>query len=57
MLGKHKLNKIVCPYCGYKMPLIFSNESNSIGVFITCKGRDCHKDFEVNIKNGIQIKE
>ena len=47
--------KVVCPHCGYKMPLIFKSNSNSNGVFLMCKGRSCKKTFELIIKDGIQI--
>ncbi len=44
-----KRNKIKCPYCGYKMPLYYDENSICKGVFVICKGRMCKKEFEVKI--------
>ena len=55
-----KKNKILCqvrcPVCGYKMPLFYHDRAECTGVTITCKGRNCHAVFELNIKEGKQIR-
>lgn len=48
MLHK-KRKKVKCPYCGYKMPLYYDENSICKGVFIICKGRMCKKEFEIKI--------
>lgn len=40
--------KILCPYCGYSMPLYYTDDSTARGVFVRCKGRNCKKMFEIN---------
>lgn len=54
MTNSNKERKVVCPYCGYSMPLIFDSNSNCYGVFLTCKGRNCKNSFELRIVNGVQ---
>lgn len=42
--------KIVCPYCGYKMPIAYDPARVICqGVYIQCKGRKCKKEFEIRI--------
>lgn len=41
--------KIVCPYCGYRMPIAKSANAIARGLFVKCKGRNCGKTFEINI--------
>lgn len=41
--------KVLCPYCGYAMPLTYSQKASCHGVFIRCKGRGCKKIFEIKI--------
>lgn len=48
--------KVVCPYCGYEMPIWYDESAESDGVTVTCKGRNCHSVFEIKIKFGEQIK-
>lgn len=50
-----KKAQIICPKCGYKMPLFYAEEAESKGVFVTCKGRKCKSTFEVKIREGKQI--
>ena len=47
MMRKRK--KIICPYCGYEMPVFFDEWAVSKGVYIRCKGRNCKKIFEIRI--------
>lgn len=48
--------KIVCPYCGYELPIFFDEETNCENLIAMCKGRNCKKKFIINIKNNTQIK-
>lgn len=48
--------RVVCPYCGYRMPIEYSHDATSKGVFVKCKGAHCKKDFELVIKDGVQYK-
>lgn len=41
--------KVKCPYCGYEMPLTYTEKAVCRGVFIRCKGRSCKKIFEIRI--------
>lgn len=41
--------KIVCPYCGYSMPVYYGKGAYAKGVFVKCKGRKCKKTFEIKI--------
>lgn len=44
-----KLKKIRCPFCGYQMPIFFSDGAECKEVFAKCKGRNCKKIFEIKI--------
>ena len=41
--------RIICPYCGYRMPILRSPDAVSHGLFVKCKGRNCGKIFEINL--------
>jgi len=41
--------KVICPYCGYKMPITFSKDARCNGIFVKCKGKNCKKEFEIKI--------
>ena len=41
--------KIVCPNCGYKMPIEHDVNANCKGIWVKCKGRNCGKTFEIKI--------
>jgi hypothetical protein len=41
--------QIRCPYCGYRMPIYYDPDASAKGIFVRCKGRDCRKEFEVDI--------
>ncbi len=45
----------VCPVCGYKMPISYTEEARCNGALVSCKGRNCHSVFELKIKDGKQI--
>ncbi len=55
-IDKKRYTQVVCPKCGYRMPLFFVDKAECVGVQVTCKGRKCSNIFEVKIKNGQQIK-
>ena len=48
--------RIKCPFCGYAMPIFYSEKATAKGVSVKCKGRNCGKMFEIAIKEGDQIK-
>ena len=48
--------KVTCPACGYEMPITHEPDAECTGVFVTCKGRNCKKIFEVKIREGTQYK-
>ncbi len=51
------LLRVTCPECGYEMPIFYDGKSaNSMGVKVSCKGRNCHAFFEIKIKDGKQIR-
>lgn len=54
---KHKgILRVICPECGYTMPVFYDKQAESQGVFVPCKGRGCKTFFEVKIKNGKQVR-
>lgn len=48
--------RIRCPYCGYSMPILYSEKASSSGIVAKCKGRNCGKEFEIKVRKGEQIK-
>lgn len=48
------MQKVICPFCGYKMPVWFAEESDAHGIWVKCKNRDCKREFEIKIKQGKQ---
>jgi transcription elongation factor Elf1 len=47
--------KVTCPACGYEMNIEYDEKAECKGIHVRCKGRNCHKEFEIVIKNGKQI--
>ena len=43
-------NKVICPYCGYKMPIFYGKNAISKDIYVKCKGKKCKKIFEIEIK-------
>ena len=41
------MDKVTCPYCGYKMPIHKTPEAVCRGLWVKCKGRGCGREFEV----------
>ena len=46
--------RVICPYCGYRLPLSYSSNSNCKEILVICKGRSCKKSFNLIIKDGVQ---
>ena len=40
-------NRVVCPHCGYRMPIASAPDAVARGLFVKCKGRNCGKTFEI----------
>lgn len=51
---KNERKRVICPKCGYRMPLEYSGDAECAGVFVKCKGRNCTHIFELNIEKGQQ---
>lgn len=43
------IEKVTCPYCGYKMPIMYGKDATGSGIFVKCKGKNCKKIFEIKI--------
>lgn len=43
------LNNVLCPYCGYRMPVTLGPKAHAGDVWLKCKGRKCGKVFEIKI--------
>lgn len=41
--------QVVCPFCGYRMPVRYVPTATCRGVFIRCKNKNCKKEFEVKL--------
>lgn len=50
------LRHVVCPVCGYKMPVFYKDMAQCEGMMVSCKGRNCHAFFEVKVKDGKQVR-
>ena len=47
-------NRVICPYCGYRLPISYTQNSNCKEILVNCKGRSCKKSFNLIIKDGVQ---
>lgn len=56
MRDRGEMERVRCPDCDYQMPIFYDRTADCSGVMVPCKGRNCHAFFEINIKNGKQIK-
>lgn len=43
------LRHIVCPYCGYRMPITYGDNAVAKDVWVRCKGKHCKKLFEIEL--------
>lgn len=41
--------KVKCPHCGYKMPIVVEKDAKCKGLTVRCKGRHCGRTFEIKI--------
>ena len=48
------MKKVICPYCGYTLPILYDTSTNVKGLLLYCKGRHCKKSFYLIVINGIQ---
>lgn len=39
--------RVICPHCGYRMPIEVEPGAVARGLYVKCKGRNCGKRFEV----------
>lgn len=46
--------KVICPYCGYTLPILYDTSTNVKELLLYCKGRHCKRSFYLIIVNGIQ---
>lgn len=44
------MQKVICPFCGYKMPVWLGPEAESRDIWVRCKNRNCKREFEIKIK-------
>lgn len=47
---KEERKRVVCPYCGYRMPIYIGKGAHSEKIYVKCKGRNCKKEFEIRAK-------
>lgn len=48
------VKNVVCPFCGYKLPIVYDKDTTVKNLLVSCKGRQCKESFVLNIKNGVQ---
>nr|DAR29498.1 MAG TPA: cysteine-rich protein [Caudoviricetes sp.] len=44
-----KQEKVRCPYCGYPVNAMKSEDAKCKGIFFKCKNKECKKIFELKI--------
>lgn len=47
-------NRVICPYCGYRLPIEYSRSANCREISVKCKGSHCRKIFNLIIEDGVQ---
>lgn len=47
-------NRVICPYCGYRMPNSYSSTAACRGISFKCKGRNCGRSFILIVRDGVQ---
>lgn len=47
---KQGLKKVICPHCGYKMPIILGPTARAGDLWVKCKGRGCRVVFEIKLE-------
>lgn len=53
-MSKISNNRVICPYCGYRMPIEYSSSANCREITVFCKGRTCRRRFDIIIEDGVQ---
>ena len=53
-MKEKKIKRVICPYCGYVMPISYGSEAMCTGVYAKCKGKGCKKYFEIKIDKEIK---
>lgn len=53
-MSNNQGNRVICPYCGYRIPISYSSNSNCREILVNCKGRNCKRSFNLIIKDGVQ---
>lgn len=48
--------KVICPHCGYSMPIIIQSSAECAGITVRCKNKKCKKVFEIKINKGKQSR-
>jgi ssDNA-binding Zn-finger/Zn-ribbon topoisomerase 1 len=48
-IEKVKREKVRCPYCGYPVNAMKSEDAKCKGIFFKCKNKECRKIFELKI--------
>jgi hypothetical protein len=48
--------KVVCPHCGYEMPMIIHDNAECQGITVRCKNKKCKQIFEIKINKGKQSR-
>ncbi len=49
-------NRVICPFCGYIMPIRIMPKAESKGLTAKCKNKKCKKEFEIEVKEGMQSR-
>lgn len=48
------MEKVKCPFCGYKMPVWIGPIAFGKDIWVKCKNRNCKREFEIKIEKGKQ---
>lgn len=48
-IEKIEKKKVRCPYCGYPVNAIQTQDASCKGIFFKCKNKECKKEFELRI--------
>ena len=48
------MKKVICPYCGYAMPIEQADTAEAHGLYVRCKGKNCRRVFEIRIEKWVK---
>lgn len=51
-----EIKKVVCPHCGYVMPMIIQSKAECQGITVRCKNKKCKQIFEIKVNKGKQSR-